>query len=72
MNYAQLRSFHAIAQEGGFSAAARKLKVSQPSVTYPCSNPPDPTPHVQPKPGGGFGLPRLFLVKPGCTGDEPF
>jgi aminoethylphosphonate catabolism LysR family transcriptional regulator len=34
MNYAQLRSFHAVAQEGGFSAAARKLKVSQPSVTY--------------------------------------
>ena len=34
MNYVQLRSFHAVAQEGGFSAAARKLKVSQPSVTY--------------------------------------
>ncbi len=34
MIYAQLRSFHAVAQEGGFSAAARKLKVSQPSVTY--------------------------------------
>ncbi len=34
MNYAQLRSFHAVAQESGFSAAARKLKVSQPSVTY--------------------------------------
>lgn len=34
MSYVQLRSFHAVAQEGGFSAAARKLKVSQPSVTY--------------------------------------
>jgi aminoethylphosphonate catabolism LysR family transcriptional regulator len=34
MNHAQLRSFHAVAKEGGFSAAARKLKVSQPSVTY--------------------------------------
>jgi len=30
----------------------------------------DPPPHVQSKPGGGFGLPRLMLVKPDRTGDE--
>ncbi len=31
--------------------------------------PPDPAAHVQPKPGGGIGLPRLLLVKPDRTGD---
>ena len=33
-------------------------------------NPPDPTSHVQSKPGGGARLPRLLLVKPDRTGDE--
>ncbi len=35
----------------------------------PRACPPDPTPHVQPKPGGGQ-FPRLLLVKPDRTGDE--
>lgn len=33
MNHAQLRAFHAVAREGGFSAAARSLGVSQPTLT---------------------------------------
>ena len=33
MNYTWLRSFHAVAAEGGFTAAARLLKVGQPTVT---------------------------------------
>ncbi len=32
--------------------------------------PPDPTPHVRPKPEGAAKLPRLLLVKPDRTGDE--
>jgi len=35
------------------------------------TRPPDPTSHVQSKPGGGGSLPRLLLVKPDGTGDEP-
>jgi DNA-binding transcriptional LysR family regulator len=31
---AQLRSFHAVAREGGYATTAREPKVSQPSVTY--------------------------------------
>src|SRR5262249_1262572 len=33
MNLTQLRSFHAVAERGGFTAAARSLRVSQPAVT---------------------------------------
>jgi aminoethylphosphonate catabolism LysR family transcriptional regulator len=33
MNSAQLRAFHAVATEGGFTAAARRLGISQPAVT---------------------------------------
>ena len=33
-------------------------------------DPPDPTPHVQPNPGGGIGFLRLLLVKPDGTFDE--
>lgn len=33
MNYTQLRSFHAVAAEGGFTAAARALNVGQPTIT---------------------------------------
>ena len=33
MNQAQLRAFHAVAEEGVFTAAARKLGLSQPAVT---------------------------------------
>ncbi len=36
------------------------------------TRPPDPTPHVQPEPGGGESLPRLLLVKPDGTCHEPF
>ena len=34
------------------------------------ASPPDPAPHVQPKPDGGIGLPRLVLIKPDGTGGE--
>ncbi len=33
MNHAQLRSFHAVAAEGGFTAASRILNVGQPTIT---------------------------------------
>lgn len=33
MRYTQLRSFHAVAREGSFSAAAHKLRLSQPTLT---------------------------------------
>ena len=33
MIHTQLRSFHAVASEGGFTAAARALNVTQPTVT---------------------------------------
>jgi DNA-binding transcriptional LysR family regulator len=32
MRLTQLRSFHAVAQHGGFTAAARALHISQPTV----------------------------------------
>ena len=33
MNHTQLRSFHAVAAEGGFTAASRVLNVGQPTIT---------------------------------------
>lgn len=33
MNFNQMRAFHAVAAEGGFSAAAKSLRVTQPAVT---------------------------------------
>jgi aminoethylphosphonate catabolism LysR family transcriptional regulator len=33
MNHAQLRAFHAVASAGGFSAAARRLGLTQPALT---------------------------------------
>jgi aminoethylphosphonate catabolism LysR family transcriptional regulator len=33
MLYTQLRSFHAVATEGGFTAASRRLNVGQPTIT---------------------------------------
>lgn len=33
MNFAQLRAFHAVAGEGGFTTAARRLGLTQPAVT---------------------------------------
>jgi DNA-binding transcriptional LysR family regulator len=33
MKIAQLRALHAVATEGGFTRAARRLKISQPAVT---------------------------------------
>ena len=33
MNHAQLKAFHAVAREGGFSAAARAMGVTQPTLT---------------------------------------
>jgi aminoethylphosphonate catabolism LysR family transcriptional regulator len=33
MNHAQLRAFHAVASEGGFTAAANRLNLTQPAVT---------------------------------------
>ena len=38
MFYTQLRSFHAVAQEGGFTAAAKALNISQPTVTIQIRN----------------------------------
>ncbi|MBI3496241.1 MAG: LysR family transcriptional regulator, partial [Proteobacteria bacterium] len=33
MRYSQLRSFHAVAEAGSFTAAARAARVSQPTIT---------------------------------------
>lgn len=33
MNYTQLRAFHFVATEGGFSAAARRLRLTQPAIS---------------------------------------
>jgi DNA-binding transcriptional LysR family regulator len=33
MNHAQLRAFHAVAKNGGFSAAAKELGLTQPAIT---------------------------------------
>jgi DNA-binding transcriptional LysR family regulator len=33
MLYTQLRSFHAVAQEGGFTAASKVLNIGQPTIT---------------------------------------
>ena len=33
MLYTQLRSFHAVATEGGFTAASKVLRVGQPTIT---------------------------------------
>src|SRR6478672_1349602 len=33
MNLTQLRAFHAVAEHGGFTPAARALRVSQPAIT---------------------------------------
>jgi len=33
MLYTQLRSFHAVAREGGFTAASKALKIGQPTIT---------------------------------------
>ena len=33
MNHAQLKAFHAVAEEGGFTAAAARLGITQPAVT---------------------------------------
>lgn len=33
MNFAQIRAFHAVAEEGGFTAAANRLGLTQPAVT---------------------------------------
>ncbi|MGH6719810.1 MAG: LysR family transcriptional regulator, partial [Alphaproteobacteria bacterium] len=33
MNHAQLRAFHAVARDGGFTAAARRLGLTQPALT---------------------------------------
>src|SRR3546814_10259976 len=33
MLHTQLRSFHAVASEGGFTAASRKLNIGQPTIT---------------------------------------
>jgi DNA-binding MarR family transcriptional regulator len=33
MNHTQLRSFHAVAAEGGFTAASRVLNIGQPTIT---------------------------------------
>ncbi len=37
----------------------------------PRACPPDPSLHVQPKPGGGQCLTWFLLIKPGRTGNEP-
>lgn len=34
MNHAQLKAFHAVAETGGFSAAAKMLGLTQPAVTF--------------------------------------
>ncbi len=33
LSYAQLRAFNAVAKEGSFSSAARRLGLSQPAIT---------------------------------------
>ncbi len=38
MLYTQLRSFHAVATEGGFTAASRLLNISQPTITTQVKN----------------------------------
>lgn len=38
MNYAQLRAFHAVAEEGGFTKAAKRLNVTQPTLSGQVKN----------------------------------
>ena len=33
MNHAQLRAFYAVAREGGFTAAARVVNLTQPTIS---------------------------------------
>ncbi len=48
----------------------RGVWVVAPRRAEPRACPPDPTPHVQPKPGGGQCLTWFLLIKPGRTFDE--
>ena len=48
----------------------RDVWVDAPRRAESCACPPDPSPHVQPKPGGAARLPWLLLVKPDRTGNE--
>ncbi len=51
-------------------ARPRTCTVGRSAYCQPRPRPPDPPFHVQSKPGGGFGLPRLLLVKPDRTSNE--
>ena len=54
----------------GMINAWRGVWVDAPRRAESRACPPDPSPHVQPKPGGAARLPRLLLVKPDRTGDR--